>query len=439
MMEFKEGLGWKACYDDERNLYTAQRKWRGSYHLYEIDKEIYEKLGIKEGDGDEADKLIMQGRCLFEADDDYYTSPYYTIHDENYHELAPWSGAKWIAEKTDVMNKRDRLVKNFPGLYLCYGTSKADHIRNVFGVSDRERNKKVAMDTLFPACSISKFVTAICVMRMHELGMINIDDSVNNYLQSWKLLALDGKESDATIRSVLSHTAGIMDGEDAFYGLRLGEPEISLIDILEGKTKYNNRPARAEKPQGTSFEYSDAGYCVLQLMIQDVTDKAFEDVVQEMVFDGLELENTFFATPKNIEIFNSRMATGYDEEDEPILGRFPLVPDLAASGLWSTPEDLLIIAAEFIKALNGSSSLLQKETALEIIKPVENFTWTGLGIFLNGDNTLVSKGWGENGQCMMKMNTQKGEISVAMANKNPGVDQAESGIEWLVDCYTYFI
>jgi len=26
-----------------------------------------------------------------------------------------------------------------------------------------------------------------------------------------------------------------------------------------------------------------------------------------------------------------------------------------------------------------------------------------------------------------------------MTNKNPGVDQSESGIEWLVDCYTYFI
>ena len=99
-----------------------------------------------------------------------------------------------------------------------------------------------------------------------------------------------------------------MDGEDAFYGLRLGEPEISLIDILEGKTKYNNRPARSEKPYGTSFEYSDAGYCVLQLMIQDVTGKAFEDVAHKMVFDKLELENSFFATPENIEIFSARMA-----------------------------------------------------------------------------------------------------------------------------------
>ena len=155
--------------------------------------------------------------------------------------------------------------------------------------------------------------------------------------------------------------------------------------------------------------------------------------------DKLELENTCFATPKNIEKYNERMATGYDEEGKPIPGRFPVVPDLAASGLWSTGEDLLVIAAEFLKALKGDGTLLQKETAQEMIKPVENFNWTGLGIFLNGEDVLVSKGWGENGQCMMKMYLQKGEISVVMSNNNPGVDQSESGIEWLVDCYTYFI
>ncbi len=438
-MEFKKDIGWKACYDEERNLYTAATSWRGSYHLYEIDKEIYDKLGTEEEDGHYAQKLIMKGRLLFESDDDYYTMPYYHVRDENYHELAPWSGAKWIAEKTDVMYKRDGIVNEFPGLYLCFGTSKKGDTKKVYGYFDKENNLSVNLDTMFPACSISKFVTAICVMKMQELKLIDIDDNVNKYLSQWKLLTMDGNESDASIRSILSHTEGIIDDENGFSGLRLGDPEVSLLDILEGKTKYNNRPARAEKPQGTAFEYSDAGYCVLQLMIQEVTGKAFEDVVKEMIFDTLELKNICFATPKNIEIFNTRMATGYDEDGKPIPGRFPVVPDLAASGLWSTAEDLLVIAAEFLKALKGDSTLLQKETALEMIKPVENFTWTGLGIFLNGDNTLVTKGWGENGQCMMKLNTQKEEISVAMANKNPGVDQSDSGIEWLVDCYTYFI
>ena len=64
---------------------------------------------------------------------------------------------------------------------------------------------------------------------------------------------------------------------------------------------------------------------------------------------------------------------------------------------------------------------------------MKDFPWTGLGVFTNGENMLVSQGWGENGQCLMKMNCRSKEISVVMTNWNPGVDQAESGIEWLVD------
>ena len=66
-------------------------------------------------------------------------------------------------------------------------------------------------------------------------------------------------------------------------------------------------------------------------------------------------------------------------------------------------------------------------------KPLKDFPWTGLGVFIGGEDILVSKGWGENGQCMMKMNCRSGEVSVVMANRDPGVDQAESGIELLAD------
>ena len=243
----------------------------------------------------------------------------------------------------------------------------------------------------------------------------------------------DGTESDATVRSILCHTAGIMDGEDSFYGLRRGDPEISLTDILEGRTAYNNRPARAEKPQGTAFEYTDAGYCVLQLLVQEVTHKAFEDTAREMVFDPLGLKGSFFVSSGNAACFESRMATGYDDSGLPIPGRFPTVPDLAASGLWSTPKELLAIAKEFIAALQGRSSLLQAASAREMAKPAKDFPWTGLGVFTDGEDILGSKGWGENGQCMMKMNCRTKEISVVMTNRNPGTDQAESGIEWLVN------
>ena len=434
-MQFKKGIGWKACFDEEKNTYTAQRSWRGFYQLCEIDAEIYDKLG---GD-DDSDKLIGSGRVLFESDDDYYCMPYYTVYDENYNEIAPWSSAKWIAGKTDVLKKKDQIVKQFPGVALAIGNADETVLKQFFGAPDAESSSPVDRETIFPACSVSKFVTAICVMKMQGLNMLDIDERVNEYLQQWKLLTPEGEESDATVRAILSHTAGIIDGEESFYGLRIGDPDVSLLDILEGRTKYNNRPVRAEKPQGTDFEYSDAGYCVLQQMMQDITGKEFSVLLNNLVFKELGLKNTFFASPAERENHKLKMATGYDDVGLPIPGKFPVTPDLAASGLWSTPEDLVTLATEFLHALNGKSMFLQADFAQEIIKPVEAFPWTGLGIFLNGKDILISKGWGENGQCMMKLYLQSGEISVVMTNKNPGVDQSESGVEWLVDSYVWFI
>ncbi len=326
-----------------------------------------------------------------------------------------------------------QIIDRFPGTGCAWVDASGKEAAEYFGFADKETRVPVDENTIFPAHSISKFITAVCVMKLYEQMLIDLDLPANQYLRQWKLLTPDGNESDASVRSLLCHTAGILDGEDAFYGLRRGDPEISLTDILNGKTAYNSRPVRAEKPQGTAFEYSDAGYCVLQLLVQEVTRKAFEEAAKELVFDALGLKSTFFVSPKNAARFESRMATGYDDSGLPVPGKFPAVPDLAASGLWSTPKELLAVAKAFVAAFHGESPLLQAESAREMAAPVKSFPWTGLGVFTGGENTLVSQGWGENGQSMVKMNCATGEISVVMANRNPGMDQAESGIEWLAN------
>ena len=99
-LHFKKGLGWKACFDEERGIYTAERSWRGFYQLCEIDKETYDKLDPTGKNGEDPDKLIGGGRVLVEADDDYYTMPYCMVKDDNYNELAPWSRAKERYERT---------------------------------------------------------------------------------------------------------------------------------------------------------------------------------------------------------------------------------------------------------------------------------------------------------------------------------------------------
>ena len=91
-MEFKKGLGWKACYDEERNLYTAERGGPGAYNLYEITKEIYDQLE------DGAREIDVYDRC---------GPPYTVVFDHDYEKLCPWakvisSGKVWPDELTDA-------------------------------------------------------------------------------------------------------------------------------------------------------------------------------------------------------------------------------------------------------------------------------------------------------------------------------------------------
>lgn len=335
--------------------------------------------------------------------------------------------------ETDRLETFTKILERFPGVSCAYRDAAGREILKYDGMADVENAIPVDGDTAFPACSISKLITAITVMKLEEKGLLRIDEPVNRYLSEWKLLKADGTESEATIRSLLSHTAGIVDAEDSFYGLRRSGPEVSLLDVLEGRTAYNNRRAATEMQPGTAFEYSDAGYCVLQLMIQEITGRSFEEVVADNVFEQLGLKNTFFASLRTLELReqSQKMASGYDSNGTLIPGKFPQIPDLTASGLWSTPAELVTIAVAFVEAVNGRDSFLSSVSAREMIKPAENFSWVGLGIFRRGDDTLVSQGWGENGQCMLKMNVATGEVSVVMTNKDPGVDQAESGVEEL--------
>lgn len=68
-----------------------------------------------------------------------------------------------------------------------------------------------------------------------------------------------------------------------------------------------------------------------------------------------------------------------------------------------------------------------------MVKPAEKFPWAGLGLFIEENESLVSRGWGENGQSILKMHCRTGAAAAVMTNRNPGVDQQASGVGWLAD------
>ena len=105
-MQFKEGLGWKACYDEERGLYTAETYLAGYYDLYEINKKIYDRLITDRLSRREAQELIVTGRHLYKSVSDRNSS-YDIALDEDYADLCPWAevqrtGELWGRELTDL-------------------------------------------------------------------------------------------------------------------------------------------------------------------------------------------------------------------------------------------------------------------------------------------------------------------------------------------------
>ena len=104
-MEFKEGGGWKCCYDPESGRYTAQIGGGVNCDLYEITKEIYEQ--VDNPDVEWPTRLICEGRHLFMSVDDRCGPPYTVVFDPDYEKICPWSdqvvsGKTWDDDATDA-------------------------------------------------------------------------------------------------------------------------------------------------------------------------------------------------------------------------------------------------------------------------------------------------------------------------------------------------
>ena len=105
-MHFKEGMSWKACYDEETGRYFGEFGGIQSYYICEITKDMFEQLGDGMTEGD-AGSIMHDGRHLYMAVDDRCGPPYTVVFDDDYEKLCPWaraikSGRKWSEELTDA-------------------------------------------------------------------------------------------------------------------------------------------------------------------------------------------------------------------------------------------------------------------------------------------------------------------------------------------------
>lgn len=286
-----------------------------------------------------------------------------------------------------------------------------------YGTLEARGRQQADTHTLFLAASLTKLLTAATALKLVEGGLLDLDRDVNEFLTSWRLPENRfTSKSPVTLRWLLSHRAGLT-RQIVFENLP-GPKCPTLLQILDGIPPSPNPPVRVEMTPGEAFAYSNFGYCIVELLIEDVTGRSFPDVVHDRILSQTGMNDSTLRRPLP-ETLRGRAARAHAPGGAPIGGWFRGADMAAAGGLWSTPSDLACFAIEIALAYSGySQRLLSTATVREMLTPQRGGP-AGLGPFVEGSGDslrLRHTGTGEGYQCELIAYPSRGQGAVVMTN-----------------------
>lgn len=179
-----------------------------------------------------------------------------------------------------------------PGLSLAVGYRGKVVYTQGYGLADIEAGEPVTEASLFRIASLSKPVTAVAILRLAELGLLQLDDPVLNVLthyEEWIAAhadSFDERWRSVTVRHLLQHRGG-WDRDVSFdamfkpveFARETGTPPPATPDaVIRAMLK---RPLDFEP--GQRYAYSNFGYCLLGRVVETVTKESYQAWVTENV------------------------------------------------------------------------------------------------------------------------------------------------------------
>lgn len=251
-----------------------------------------------------------------------------------------------------------------------------------WGVTKLGSDARATPETLFQFGSISKPVAALLTLRMVFEERLGLNDPVNELLTSWKLPdSAAGGTEPVLLRHVLSHGAGIAPFTLHMY--EPGEEYPGVLALLKNKAESPIPPVVRVRPPGERFEYANAGYAVMEQLLEDVSGEDLVKLAQKTLFDPLEMKSTSFARKLPVALYE-QAAWGHTGEDQAPIDGKGLYPPAAVGGLWSTPTDLGRLLQELMLAYRGDEDRwFPTKLAREMLSP--QIQGQGLGVRLRGE------------------------------------------------------
>ncbi|MEJ0085310.1 MAG: serine hydrolase [Pseudomonadota bacterium] len=309
---------------------------------------------------------------------------------------------------------------NVPGVSIAVIHKGRIEWARGFGVA-RAGGGPVTANTLFQAASISKPVFALAVLRLVDVGRLNLDANVNDFLKAWKLPDNDfTRQSKVTLRGLLTHSAGLT--VNGFPGYAAGAPLPTTVQILDGTPPANSAAIRVDIVPGTLARYSGGGYVVAQQLLQDVTAVPLSKLMHDSVLAPLGMTRSTYEQPLPLTRM-SEIALPHRADGKPVEGGPHTYPEMAPAGLWTTPTDLARYALGVRASLAGKSGgVISAKTARAMLTPV--FGGQALGPQTGGSTArkyFAHDGANEGYRCLL-VAYEDGEGAIVMTNSDSGGD-----------------
>jgi CubicO group peptidase (beta-lactamase class C family) len=266
----------------------------------------------------------------------------------------------------------DQILNRWPAVGLALGVVRNGRLEFFHGqgLADIGSHRAITEDTVFRIASITKTFTAIAVMQLWESGLVDLDAPANDYLLAYKLVPARAGFRPATVRHLLTHTAGIREVLHLSGLLRmrdLGET-VGAGQPVPPLSKYYSGGLRIDAEPGSRFMYTNHGFATLGQIVEDVSGQSLDRYCRERIFEPLGMVDTALVKSEGLR---SRMATGYElrSHGAEAVDDYQVVP-VGAGAAYSTPKDMArYVAALLGGGANERGSVLKPSTLATMFEP----------------------------------------------------------------------
>ncbi|MDE3241597.1 MAG: beta-lactamase family protein [Nitrospirota bacterium] len=242
-----------------------------------------------------------------------------------------------------------------------------------FGQADLAEHKSMTVDHKFRIGSITKTATAAIVLQLAGEGVIDLDQTIEKYDTTYDLKIPNAKE--ITIRQLLNHTSGLFSYTDDPALDAVSYANLLLYWTPQELIKYAVSH-RDTTPPGKEYHYSNTGYALLGLIIEEETKHRLEEEMDRRIIKKLGLKNTSFPTLPNT---TEPHANGYMSNADLLRLSFnlrgnktaELVDVTAFNPSWAWAAGAMISNVNDLKAYAkaiGTGSLVGKKMQAEQLK-----------------------------------------------------------------------